>query len=111
MLSLDKVIAGAKVRGLAGAVPVEVVRIEWIGDDALNVVYRSADGPAEVLLFRDAEPRLELIPGDPSLQLRRRWRGVPHRLRGPAYPARFPIVSCHRGGSGLHWATRWRCLS
>jgi hypothetical protein len=28
---------------------------------ALNVVYRGADGPAEVLLFRDAEPRLELV--------------------------------------------------
>ena len=61
MLSLDKVVAGAKVRGLAGTVPVEVVRIEWIGADALNVVYRGADGPAEVLLFRDAEPRLELV--------------------------------------------------
>jgi len=32
-LSLDKVVAGAKVRGLAGAVPVEVVRTEWIGAD------------------------------------------------------------------------------
>jgi SNF2 family DNA or RNA helicase len=37
------------------------VRVEWIGADALNVVYRSTDGPAEVLLFRDAEPRLELV--------------------------------------------------
>jgi|SRR6516165_8907234 hypothetical protein len=61
MLSLDKVVAGAKVRGLAGASPVEVVRTEWIGADALNVVYRGGDGPAEVLLFRDAEPRLELV--------------------------------------------------
>jgi hypothetical protein len=61
MLSLDKVVAGANVRGLAGTVPVEVVRTEWIGSDALNVVYRGADGPSEVLLFRDAEPRLELI--------------------------------------------------
>src|SRR5262249_45125945 len=61
MLSLDKVVAGAKVRGLAGGVPVEVVRTEWIGSDALNVVYRGADGPAEILLFRDAEPRLELV--------------------------------------------------
>jgi superfamily II DNA or RNA helicase len=61
MLSLDKVIAGARVRGMAGASPVEIVRTEWIGSDALNVVYRGADGPAEVLLFRDAEPRLELV--------------------------------------------------
>jgi SNF2 family DNA or RNA helicase len=62
MLPLDQVIAGAKVRGLAGATPVEIVRTEWIGADALNVVYRGSDGPAEVVLFRDAEPRLELVP-------------------------------------------------
>src|SRR5512132_2296553 len=61
MLSLNNIISGAKVRGLAGATPVEVVRTEWIGADALNVVYRGADGPAELLLFRDAEPRLELV--------------------------------------------------
>jgi len=61
MLALDKVVAGAKVRGLAGPAVVEVVRVEWIGSDALNVVYRSNDGPAEVLLYRDAEPRLELV--------------------------------------------------
>lgn len=61
MLSLDKVIAGAKVRGLAGPSPVEIVRTEWIGSDALNVVYRGSDGPAEVVLFRDSEPRLELV--------------------------------------------------
>jgi hypothetical protein len=28
MLSLDKIVAGAKVRGLAGVVPVEIVR-KW----------------------------------------------------------------------------------
>ena len=61
MLGLEKIVAGAKVRGVAGPTTVEVVRVEWIGSDALNVVYRGADGPAEVLLFRDAEPRLELV--------------------------------------------------
>jgi superfamily II DNA or RNA helicase len=61
MLSLNQVVAGAKVRGVAGASPVEILRTEWIGSDALNVVYRGADGPAEVVLFRDAEPRLELL--------------------------------------------------
>jgi hypothetical protein len=30
------------------------VRVEWIGSDALNVVYRSGHGPAEVLLYSDA---------------------------------------------------------
>ena len=36
MLALDKVVAGAKLRGLAGPAVVEVVRVEWIGSDALN---------------------------------------------------------------------------
>ena len=61
MLGLEKIIAGAKLRGIAGPSVVEVVRVEWIGSDALNVVYRGSDGPAEVLLFREAEPRLEQV--------------------------------------------------
>jgi len=61
MLRLENLNPGAKVRGLAGASAVEIVRTEWTGADALNVVYRGADGPAEVLLFRDAEPRLDLL--------------------------------------------------
>ncbi len=61
MLRLENVAAGARIRGVAGAAVVEVVRVEWIGLEALNVVYRGADGPAEILLFRDAEPRLELL--------------------------------------------------
>ncbi len=59
MLGLENIVAGAKLRGVAGPSVVEVVRVEWIGSDALNVVYRgSSEGPAEVLLFREAEPRL-----------------------------------------------------
>jgi hypothetical protein len=61
MLGLEQIVVGAKLRGVAGASVVDVVRVEWIGSDALNVVYRGTDGPAEVLLFRDAEPRLELV--------------------------------------------------
>jgi hypothetical protein len=61
MLALDKVVAGARIRGVAGPAVVQVVRVEWIGSDALNVVYRGNDGPAEVLLYREAEPRLELM--------------------------------------------------
>jgi hypothetical protein len=56
MLALDKIVAGAKLRGIAGPSVVEVVRVEWIGSDALNVVYRGSDGPAEVPLSREAEP-------------------------------------------------------
>jgi superfamily II DNA or RNA helicase len=61
MVTLEKVTPGAQMRGLAGSTVVEIVRSEWIGSDALNVVYRTPDGPGEVLLYRDAEPRLELV--------------------------------------------------
>jgi superfamily II DNA or RNA helicase len=61
MVTLEKVTPGAQMRGLAGSTVVEIVRSEWIGSDALNVVYRTPDGPGEILLYRDAEPRLELV--------------------------------------------------
>jgi hypothetical protein len=61
MLELERIVQGAKLRGIAGPSIVEVVRVEWNGSDALNVVYRSGYGPAEVLLYREAEPRLELV--------------------------------------------------
>jgi superfamily II DNA or RNA helicase len=58
---LENVTAGAKIKGIAGSAAVEVLRVEWVGSDALNVVYRGGNGPAEILLFRDAEPKLELL--------------------------------------------------
>ena len=61
MVRLEKIVSGSKICGVAGSSVVEVIRVEWIGSDALNVVYRGTNGPAEVLLFRDAEPRLELV--------------------------------------------------
>jgi hypothetical protein len=84
MLGLEKIVAGAKLRGVAGLAIVEVVRVEWIGTDAPNVVYRGGEGPAEVLLFRDAEPRLE--PG-----VNTHLPGIPPTTRpaGSARPRRF----------------------
>jgi hypothetical protein len=72
MLGLEKFIAGAKFRG-GGAGPslTEVVRVGWIASDALNVVYRGSDGPAEVLLFRDAEPQHR---GLPAHKIGRLWK-------------------------------------
>jgi hypothetical protein len=51
MLRLEGVTAGAKILGISGPTAIEVVRAEWIGSDALNVVYRRADGPAEIVLL------------------------------------------------------------
>jgi superfamily II DNA or RNA helicase len=61
MARLEQIIVGGKLRGLSGTTIVEVVRVEWIGSDAVNVVYRGPEGPSEVLLYREAEQRLELV--------------------------------------------------
>ena len=53
---------GTRVRGLAPEGVATVVSVEWSGDHALNVVYRTADGTlGEHLLFRDDEPCLALV--------------------------------------------------
>jgi hypothetical protein len=92
MLGLESIVAGARLRGVAGPAVVEVVRVEWIGPDALNVVYRSTDGPAEVLLFRDAEPRLELVQASRA--------SAPNyvRRRVQLGPRRKPPASDHSQG-------------
>ena len=61
MLVLENIVAGARIRGLAGPAAVDVVRVEWVGSDAINVIYRAGGTPAEVVLFRDDEARLELL--------------------------------------------------
>ncbi len=58
---LENIKNGASVRGIASAQPVQVVSIAWIGDQAINVVYRDHNGTvAEVVLYRDDEHRLEV---------------------------------------------------
>jgi hypothetical protein len=72
-------------------VPVEVVRTEWIGSDALNVVDRGADGPAEVLLFRDAEPRLELVQATRAFSFDCNRETFRIASEAPAHSARAPL--------------------
>src|SRR5262245_27058962 len=57
MLGLEKIVAGAKVRGW----PVPCPSMSCARVDARNWSTLGTDGSAEVLLFRDAEPRLELV--------------------------------------------------
>jgi superfamily II DNA or RNA helicase len=58
---LEDIKNGASVRGIASAQPVLVVSIDWIGDQAINVVYRDHNGSiAEAVLYRDDEHRLEV---------------------------------------------------
>ena len=61
MTRLEEIRSGSRVTGIAPGAPVEVVSTEWIGNQALNVVYRAADGGvAETTLYRDDEERLRL---------------------------------------------------
>ena len=58
---LENIKSGASVRGISSAQPVQIVSVEWIGDQALTVVYRDHNGlVAEAVLYRDDEHHLEV---------------------------------------------------
>jgi superfamily II DNA or RNA helicase len=58
---LENIKNGASVRGIGSAQAVQVVSVDWIGDQAINVVYRDHNGSvAEAVLYRDDEHRLEV---------------------------------------------------
>jgi superfamily II DNA or RNA helicase len=58
---LENIKNGASVRGIGSAQAVQVVSVDWIGDQAINVVYRDHNGTvAEAVLYRDDEHRLEV---------------------------------------------------
>jgi superfamily II DNA or RNA helicase len=59
MTVLEDIKSGAMVRGIAPGQVVEVVSVDWIGDQAVNVVYRVPGGSvSETTLYRDDEHRL-----------------------------------------------------
>lgn len=61
MSRLEDIRPGGRVSGVPAGAAVEVVSVEWIGDQAANVVYRSANGSvAETTLYRDDEHRIEI---------------------------------------------------
>lgn len=61
MARLEEVRNGASVRGIASAQSAQVLSVDWIGDQAISVVYRDHNGVvAEAVLYRDDEHRLEV---------------------------------------------------
>ena len=61
---LDDIKNGASVRGVASERSVQIVSVDWIGDQAINIVYRDHNGAiAETVLYRDDEYRLEVEKG------------------------------------------------
>ncbi len=58
---LEDIKNGASVRGITSAQLVQVVSVDWIGDQAISVVFRDHSGTvAESILYRDDEHRLEV---------------------------------------------------
>jgi len=58
---LEDIKNGSSVRGVVSAQAVQIVSVDWIGDQAINVVFRDHNGTvAETVLYRDDEHRLEV---------------------------------------------------
>lgn len=61
MATLEDIRNGANVRGIVANHSVEIVSVDWIGDRALNLVFRHPGGAvAERTLYRDDEHRLQI---------------------------------------------------
>lgn len=60
-MRLEDLKPGARVRGLAGAEPAEVVSATWFGEQAVDVVYRVSGRVDQRIVFRTEEPGLELV--------------------------------------------------
>ena len=59
MTVLDDVKPGATIRGVVPGHSVRIVSVDWIGNQAINLVYREPDGGvSETTLYRDDENRL-----------------------------------------------------
>ncbi|WP_414898549.1 protein NO VEIN domain-containing protein [Rhodovulum sp. YEN HP10] len=61
MTRLEDIKPGGRVTGVMPGSAVEVVSVEWIGNQAINVVYRQSSGSvAETTIYRDDEHRLDV---------------------------------------------------
>ena len=64
MAKLEDIKPRAKAQGVVPNSSAEIVSVEWIGDQAINVVFRSANGNiSETTLYRDDEHRLSVEEG------------------------------------------------
>ncbi len=92
MARLEDLTRGAQVKGIRTDGPVEVVDVKWHGTAAIELTYKDAQGkPGNELLYRDREATARSRGQRPRLELRRRRRPLPPRLRGPPHPARLPL--------------------
>ncbi len=103
-MRLEDLQPDATVRGILPDALVTVVSVAWYGSDALTLVYRAPERPGRgraPLPPRRAAPRGRRA--GPPLELRRRRRALPARLRGAPHP---PRASVRSGARGPHLARR-----
>ena len=61
MAFLEEIKIGALVQGIRPSNPVEIISVDWIGVQAINIVFRDQNGSvAETTLYRDDEHRLTI---------------------------------------------------
>jgi superfamily II DNA or RNA helicase len=61
-IKLEDVTPGAQLVGIVADAPVAVVGAQWVGSNAVQLTYRTADGRlGDRILYRDHEPRLSLL--------------------------------------------------
>ena len=59
MAVLEKIKPGAMIKGVVQGHSVQIISVDWIGNQAINIVYREPDGGvSESTLYRDDENRL-----------------------------------------------------
>ena len=104
MARLEDLTPGARVTGILPTGWVEVLSASWLGS-AVALDYRDAAGrPDRVLIYRDSEPRLSLLPPSPNWTFAA--NGEIHNLAMEAYRIRLaggfgpPAVSAEVGSSG-----------
>lgn len=62
MTRLEDLCTGTRVNNLGGSGVATIESVQWIGQQALKVIFRDANGQlGERLLYRDDEPSLELV--------------------------------------------------
>ncbi len=62
MARLEDLATGTRRTGLAASGSATIESVQWIGEQALKVIYRDGDGQlSDRLLYRDDEPSLELV--------------------------------------------------
>ncbi|PHP28694.1 protein NO VEIN domain-containing protein [Limimaricola cinnabarinus] len=61
MAKLEEIRSGGRVAGVVPGTAVDVVSVEWIGNQAINLVFRQTSGTvAETTIYRDDEYRIDI---------------------------------------------------